>query len=75
MADKRNVLAGDLILLLLVPLSAAFQCQGKLFCISFVISLSRLYLGLFETVQPNSFSKFISVPCNLNYRLFLVAKF
>ena len=45
MADQRNVLAGALILLLLVPPAAAFQCLGELFCTLFVISLCRLYLG------------------------------
>ena len=32
MADIRNVLAASLIFLSLVPLVAAFQCQGLLFC-------------------------------------------
>ena len=75
MADERNVLAGDLILLLLVLPAADFQYLGKLFCTLLVISLSRLYLGLLQTVQLNIFSKFISVACNLNYRLFWTRSF
>ena len=32
MADKRNILAASLIFLTLIPLAAAFQCIGLLFC-------------------------------------------